>query len=345
MQVVRFDHVVQRNGKWYVLNEARTRVLAGPYASKKEADDRLGQIEYFKHNDALHPSAAVAVRQAVMLRKHGLGNRRYRLPKQIWPKSIEMEYGKSLIGLLEHAKPALAPLFHELPTLLAQADRDRRGDRFDAGEPERARKLIAAARDALEQRTKPTEVEALARVFGKRTQSYQRIQLGRQVKAAMGADVLAADNGRIAALLDHFAHENAVLIKSVPIDFIDEIEKRVTHAFTSGTRSENLADDLEERYDISERHARLIARDQIGKLYGQTNAVRQQDIGIESFTWRTAGDERVREEHAELEGQEFDFSDPPSEGLPGEPIQCRCYAEPVIGALRDAVSDTEADET
>lgn len=299
-----------------IFNESRTRVISG-----------LPELNMRAANTAQHARALRAV---------GLGARRRRMPRQIWPKSIEMEYGKAMIGLLDRARPALAPLLHELPGMIDRAAADRRGDRMDAGEPERARKLIETVRARLEQVTQPTDVDALARLFGQRTQTYQRVQLGRQVRAALGADVLANDGGRTAALLDHFVHENAALIKTIPGDCIDEIEKRVTRAFTSGTRSEELASEIEERFDISERHARLIARDQIGKLYGQTNAVRQQDLGIESFVWRTAGDERVREEHQELDGQQFDYNDPPDEGLPGEPIQCRCYAEPVLALIRDA---------
>jgi SPP1 gp7 family putative phage head morphogenesis protein len=287
----------------------------------------------------LSPRATHTARHVRALRAVGLGTRRRRMPRQIWPKSIETEYGKAMIALLDRGRVALEPLLHELPGMVDRAAADRRGDRMDAGEAERARRLIEIARQRLEQAVQPTDVDALARLFGQRTQTYQRVQLGRQVHAALGVDVLAADGRRVATVLDHFVHENAVLIKSVPADCIAEIEKRVTQAFSNATPNARLADEIEERFSVSESRARLIARDQIGKLYGQTNATRQEDIGILSFIWRTAGDERVREEHQELDGQEFQYSDPPSEGLPGEPIQCRCYAEPVLGAILDASAD------
>jgi SPP1 gp7 family putative phage head morphogenesis protein len=51
------------------------------------------------------------------------------------------------------------------------------------------------------------------------------------------------------------------------------------------------------------------------------------------------GDERVRDEHEGLDGEQFDYDDLPSEGLPGEPIQCRCYAEPVLSAILDDTGD------
>lgn len=56
------------------------------------------------------------------------------------------------------------------------------------------------------------------------------------------------------------------------------------------------------------------------------------------YTWRTAGDDRVRHTHAALEGQVFSWTNAPSEGHPGTAPNCRCWAEPYYGnpALPDA---------
>src|SRR5262245_11107945 len=45
---IRLDVLVHRGGRWYVFNEARTRVLGGPYGSKGEAEERLRQVDYYK---------------------------------------------------------------------------------------------------------------------------------------------------------------------------------------------------------------------------------------------------------------------------------------------------------
>ena len=55
----------------------------------------------------------------------------------------------------------------------------------------------------------------------------------------------------------------------------------------------------------------------------------------------TVNDGRVRDNHAELNGQRFRFDDPPmgggtsedEPGNPGDGILCRCYADPVLDAL------------
>jgi SPP1 gp7 family putative phage head morphogenesis protein len=276
-----------------------------------------------------------------ILRSISIKNRRGRLPKQVYPKLLEHGYAIALTAHVDHARAALAPLLHALPGLLQAAHDERHAD---ADESKRAAALIDQAKRALVQSTQPAGVEAIAQQFGKRTQEFNKVQLGRQVKAALGADVLA-DNPKVKAALDHFVQENAALIKSIPAQVIDQVEGIVNRAFTSGSLSSDVADEIEQRFNVGESRARLIARDQIGKLYGQTNAIRQQELGVSRFVWRTAGDERVRDEHQELDGEEFDYDDPPDEGLPGEPIQCRCYAEPVFGDIRefaDAPDDTEA---
>lgn len=45
------DFVREVDGKWFVFGEKGEKLSRG-YASKGEATKRLGQIEFFKHNDS-----------------------------------------------------------------------------------------------------------------------------------------------------------------------------------------------------------------------------------------------------------------------------------------------------
>ena len=47
------------------------------------------------------------------------------------------------------------------------------------------------------------------------------------------------------------------------------------------------------------------------------------------YIWRTQGDGRVRESHAERDGKTFSWESPPDGGHPGEAPNCRCWAEDV----------------
>ena len=56
-------HVVEEDGKWFVYNHDKTKKLSKGYGSKSEADKRLKQIEYFKHEGALHSTAKLPPRK------------------------------------------------------------------------------------------------------------------------------------------------------------------------------------------------------------------------------------------------------------------------------------------
>lgn len=179
----------------------------------------------------------------------------------------------------------------------------------------------------------PDDIEALAELFARRTATSQRIQLGRQVRAALGADVFFADRG-LEALFEKFAVENAKLIEGVTMRGIDEVSRIVTRGVSAGDLHRDIAKEIAGRMTVGLRRARLIARDQVGKLYGQLNAQRQKQLGVEEFIWRTVRDARVRPEHRALENKRFPIDKGhPVEGLPGEPVLCRCFAEPVFDPI------------
>jgi len=107
----------------------------------------------------------------------------------------------------------------------------------------------------------------------------------------------------------------------------------------AGRRYETLARDIQARFGITTRHAELIARDQTSKLNARITRDRMAAAGITTYRWTTAGDERVRSMHDDLDGEEFDFGDPPvtnddgDTNNPGEDYQCRCVAFPILPEL------------
>jgi SPP1 gp7 family putative phage head morphogenesis protein len=262
-----------------------------------------------------------------------------RVPKPVPPKAIEANYAGQLIAIVHVIKPSIDALLREMPGLLDSASAARGDVRHDVGEMSRMRAAFEQARTALHHATNIGVIESISRRYAQTTSVFQHAQLARQVKAAIGIDITTADR-RIPAMIEHFVGENAALIKSLGNRTVDDIEKVVSRAFTTGARAEDVAGDVADRYGISERHARLIARDQIGSLNGQINAARQQEIGVTRGIWRTAGDDRVRPEHEALDGVEFDIDDPPDGELPGEPVCCRCYLEPVFAGLLGEADDT-----
>lgn len=282
-----------------------------------------------------------------MARLHGRRVRTGRLPKQIFPRAIEAGYAREIVAIVESTKPAIARLHHELPDLL-RSSQVARGDalelRLDVGEVQRARAIIDQARAALDVAVSAPMLERLAERYARATSLFQRAQLARQIKAAVGIDIIAHDR-TLPALVEHFVGENVALIKSLGEQSLGDIEKIVARAFTTGQRAEAVQNEIADRYGVHERHARLIARDQIGSLNGQINASRQRELGVRKFRWRNVHDARVRPLHVRFERESelepYSYDNLPIENgrrvKPGEPPLCRCHGEPVFDDLLAAI--------
>lgn len=70
---------------------------------------------------------------------------------------------------------------------------------------------------------------------------------------------------------------------------------------------------------------------------GLINQLRQEDIGIEQYTWRSQDDSKVRASHVAYDDRRFRWDDPPEGGHPGQAHNCRCYAEPIVPGAQSPV--------
>lgn len=144
-------------------------------------------------------------------------------------------------------------------------------------------------------------------------------------------------------MADRFASDNARLITAVSGDFMARVEALVREAQRDGIRAEELRAEIRDRllgdgYETevgkATRRARLIARDQVGKLTSELDQARQEALGVTRYRWRTSRDERVRDSHRERDGVVFEWSDIEPQlrakglevdridGHPGRPINC-----------------------
>lgn len=129
--------------------------------------------------------------------------------------------------------------------------------------------------------------------------------------------------------------ENIDLVMNAQRAYAQSVKDIFEDPANDGLRVEELTGKLLDRGDVSESRAELIARDQTLKLNGAITEIRQTNAGVTEYIWSTSLDERVREEHASLEGETFSWDSPPEVGHPGEDFQCRCVALPVISELAD----------
>ena len=141
---------------------------------------------------------------------------------------------------------------------------------------------------------------------------------------------------------------NVALIKSIPAQYLTQVESIVLTNVRAGNRPSAITSLLVDQFGVTERRAKMIARDQTSKVNGDLTAKRQQESGFDYFEWDDSDDERVRKRHSDIAEKVtvygkgvYSWSSPPLSDkgvpiIPGQDFQCRCIARPVSQREVDA---------
>ena len=172
----------------------------------------------------------------------------------------------------------------------------------------------------------------VASSFSESVNSTNKVRFYKAMEGALGIDLkTVVQSEGLEDIMLATTRENVSLIKSIPDEYFKNIESIVFNGTIQGRASTSMIKQIAKQGGVTERRAKLIARDQTSKLNSALNQQRSQKLGIEEYIWRTAGDERVRDSHASKNGRTFRWDDPPKDtGHPGQDIQCRCVAQAII---------------
>lgn len=139
--------------------------------------------------------------------------------------------------------------------------------------------------------------------------------------------------------------ENEDLIKSIPEKYFIGISTVAMMALLYNWDKEQLKEEIEKRYSITERRAKTIASDQTHKSNIVFKRAICEELGITKAKWvYTYRSETPRESHVGADGQIFDLD----KGClidgeyiyPAEKINCKCDFRAVIPELGDDVRAT-----
>lgn len=168
--------------------------------------------------------------------------------------------------------------------------------------------------------------------FVNNTNTVNKNRFYKSMENAVGIDLQSVvQNEGLEDILVATTRENVSLIRSIPEEYFKNIESIVFTGTTQGNNASSMISQIVKQGGVATRRAKLIARDQSSKLNSALSKQRQQNLGIEEYVWRTAGDDRVRDSHRSKNGKVFRWDDPPKDtGHPGQDIQCRCVAQPII---------------
>ncbi len=105
---------------------------------------------------------------------------------------------------------------------------------------------------------------------------------------------------------------NLFLIKSIPRDIIERYQQGFMQGIANFDRQQLM--ELALQYgDISQRRAKMIARDQTSKATNAYHNARASELGFDYYVWNTSKDERVSKGdggHIHLQGRIYKYSEP-----------------------------------
>lgn len=140
-------------------------------------------------------------------------------------------------------------------------------------------------------------------------------------------------------VVDATVHANVSLIRSIPAQYLEQVEGIVMRSVQTGRDLGQLADDLQQRLGVTKRRAAFIARDQNSKATSAFNRVRLTEVGIAEEEWVHSGAGRhPRPTHVKAGRDRVRFKvsqgwyDPAVKRYihPGEEPNCHCIGRPVI---------------
>lgn len=123
-------------------------------------------------------------------------------------------------------------------------------------------------------------------------------------------------------------------------DFADEqiliLRQDVEKAVFEGKRVETLQKTIADRFGVSVKKAKFLAKQEISLLTSKYKSAKYREAGITKYKW-SISNVRTRADHKALNGKIFSFNDPPitnrdtgARNNPGEDFGCECVDIPII---------------
>lgn len=194
-------------------------------------------------------------------------------------------------------------------------------------------KALMKVLEKYEKSDRTSQAENIANGFVSRGDAQNHAEVSTNLKNQTGIDLSAylRNSPNIVERVNELTVSNIQLIKSIRTQYLDKVQNAVMQAMVHGTLNKDLGEQLKKLGKDVESRAMLIARDQSSKLNAALTRARHEEVGVKKYMWSTSGDERVRESHAEKDGQIFEYTNPPADtGHPGHDVNCRCVQIPVL---------------
>lgn len=176
----------------------------------------------------------------------------------------------------------------------------------------------------------------IAQMFATRSQVDLDAAFRRRLKEA-GFTVSFRPTERMTSSYRAVVAENVGLIRSIPRQFLKDVESSVWTSAMRGAAMHELSTEIRAKYGVTYRRAALISRDQNAKARAVFEKARRVELGITEAIWQhSAAGKAPRPTHVKLSGTKFDVSKGAWDSAeqrfvqPGELINCRCTSRSIL---------------
>lgn len=282
---------------------------------------------------------------------------------RLWPSSKAQDYNKWLEIVFSFPVKALVSKAKEKAKTLLMDSLDN-GVHMDVEEDATVWALFGAELQEYQNSLMLPQTSTMAAAIFGFAESVYEFEKGQWQKYAMMTIGRAWEEEDVWAqeALKEWQNTQLTLIKSVADKQVAMVGAIVKEGVRNGLHSSVIAATLErDLLGLSRAKAKIIARDQVGKLYGTLTEFQDTNAGIEEYDWRTSTDERVRgnptgkyknaiPSHWIMHGKTCLWSNPrvwwngdafverdPKAPVvhPGKEILCRCVSIPRVDILFD----------
>jgi SPP1 gp7 family putative phage head morphogenesis protein len=216
-----------------------------------------------------------------------------------YPKYEEIEYKVALLKYVYFIEKQIKQIVYPVLNTLSKRQDDIRRDDFSDDIEEalnRVKNLVNV------------EVTILNSALIKRARDVTRFTTRQVINSLkgliavqvepLGVDIFNSHlNPTLNELTNSWAITNSRLIKSIPETMLNDVSIVIQTGYRAGSSMTYIKNQITDKFNIAENRARLIARDQIGKLHSNIIKDEHLRLGITQYRWLTSQDERVRPSH------------------------------------------------
>lgn len=146
---------------------------------------------------------------------------------------------------------------------------------------------------------------------------------GIDLKTLLGGSDVSDDVGA-------FVARNVRLIRSVSDEARGRVSDIVLRGYQARAPLRQVAKEMDEAVELGRKRSLRIASDQSSKMAARLDQARQEQAGLDSYTWRHSYKLHPRLPHVARNGKVFKWAEPPEDGHPGTQPFCGCRAQAYI---------------